>query len=190
MTITVLNNVNTNVVNSNDPVFKAGINIKDHTNAPLQMQGEAIIHCKPEELWPLITEPSGIAQWFPIVYGGSRNAAKKNEGQSCTLEGDKRFCKTVGMGTLDETFLYWEENKANIYNVKNMFMPIKDNHAAVMILEEIEPGVTKFTWLQYYELKGFFMRFMFPFMMTSMMTMGFKKLAKMFGGPGGVMRTV
>ena len=104
--------------------------------------------------------------------------------------GSKRYCKTAGFGTLDETFLHWDEPRAYVYNVKNFTMPIKDNHAAVMILQPVGEGKTKFTWLQYIEYKGLVMRHIFPHMMRMFMNRGFKSLKDKFGGSGGQMQLV
>lgn len=175
-------------LNTNDPAAKAGLDVKKFTNAPLKMMGEFEFNCAPERLWPLVTDAHGIASWFPIIYGGSHDYSSSQTKGSCGI-GAKRYCKSA-MGTINETFLHWEEPKVYAYSAKNFMMPTK-NHVAVMILEQIAPGKTRLTWLQYFDYKGLVMRHMFPYMMTTLINMGINKLAKMVGGgKGGKMRVV
>lgn len=164
------------------------LDVRKLTNAPLKMHGEFHFNCTPEKLWPLISQASGIASWFPIILGGSHDNSTSHSKGACDV-GAKRYCKTLGMGTLDETILYWDEPKLYAYNVKNFMMPIK-NHVAIMSIEQTGPGKCKFIWQQYFDYKGFIMRHMFPHMMIFFMNWGLKNLRKRLGGAGGTMALV
>ncbi len=166
-----------------DPAAAAGLNIQDFTDAPLKFLGTYEFNVPPSELWPMVTDASNIATWFPIISGGKHAQGTATTEQACDI-GSKRMCKTIGMGTLDETFLYSDPPRVSVYNVKNFIMPVKD-HAAVMHLEEFAPGKTRMTWAHYANYRGLVMRHIFPSMMTVFMNMGIKKLASMVGGKGG-----
>ena len=184
----VANEINHMTTVETDPAEAAGLNIKDYTDASLKFLGTFEFDAPPKDIWPMITEGSNIAKWFPIIYAGkhARGTAKTEE--SCEV-GSKRMCKTIGMGTLDETFLYFDRLKVSAYSLKNPIMPVKD-HAAVMHLEEFEPGKTRMTWAHYFNYRGLLQRHFFPFMMTMFMNMGIKKLARTVGGKGGRVRAV
>ncbi|MDJ0922844.1 MAG: SRPBCC family protein [Henriciella sp.] len=170
-----------------DAAAKAGLDITTFTSAPVKFSGTYRFDVPPAELWPMVTQAGNIAKWFPIISGGRHEDGTADSHASCDV-GSKRVCKTIGMGTLDETFLHSDPPTTSVYTVKNFMMPIK-NHAAIMHLREFEPGKTELTWSQYFDYKGLVMRHMFPSMMGLFMNMGIKKLASLVGGEGGKTHT-
>ncbi|MBK6916803.1 MAG: SRPBCC family protein [Deltaproteobacteria bacterium] len=154
--------------------------VRRHTEAPLRMTGSFVFDADTATVFEQVTDPARIAEWFGLVKGGSfDHAGSCNPG---TLgAGTRRVCHTRGMGDLDETFFYYDAPYACVYRVKNAMMPVVD-HAAVMVLEPLGPSRTRFTWQQYYNLKGVMMRFVFPSMLRSMMNRGLATLTRQLGG--------
>jgi hypothetical protein len=157
------------------------------TDAPMRIAGTFRFEAAPEVVFERVTDPRMIAGWFAMIRGGT-----VDHSGSCNVgawgAGTKRQCQTWGMGTLDETILHWEAPHRCLYSVRNLFMPIKD-HCAVMAVEPDGSG-SRFTWEQHFRLKGLFMRWMFPWMMTRMMNGGLEKLRQELGGEGGRIRRV
>ena len=163
----------------------ARFDVRAFTDAPMRMEGVFDFHATPTALWPRVTDPNAIASWFKMITHGevdhSHSTATGDWGA-----GTKRLCHTRGMGTLNETIMFYDRPRLVAYNVKVWSMPIKD-HLAVMRLEEISSG-TRFTWQQYFNFKGLVMRHIFAQMMSGMMTRGMEQLQREFGGQGGRMR--
>jgi len=162
--------------------------VRRHTDAPLRLRGSFVFYTDAETLFHRVSDPEAIASWFGMIRAGSTD-----HGGSCNVgawgEGTKRYCKTKGMGTLDETILHWDPPTAYLYNVKNPMMPI-DHHAALMVVETAGPKRCRFTWHQYFVLTGLVMRHVFPSMMRSMMDDGMAKLRAELGGEPGEMQLV
>ncbi len=158
------------------------------TSAPLRFEGVFHFDATPEDVWPRVTDPNGIAGWFGMITSGSLDHA-----QSATPgewgAGSKRYCRTRGMGTLDETIRAYDPPNLIAYTVKVWSMPIKD-HLAVMQLERSATGGAEFTWRQYFAFKGLVLRHVFPTMMLTMMNTGLSRLQSELGGRGGRMRRV
>lgn len=162
--------------------------VRGVTSAPLRMTGSFDFATPPEKVFPHISEPSVLAEWFPLLKGGFLDhEASENVGD--WGEGSKRTCYTNGMGTLFETIHYWDAPNAYAYEVKNFMMPTKD-HLALMVVHPNGSGGTTFTWNQYFNLKGIIMRHVFPSMMIGLMNKGMANLAKSLGGRGGRMKRV
>ena len=43
------------------------------TSAPLRMTGSIDFSASPEKVFPRISEPSALAEWFPLLKGGDLN---------------------------------------------------------------------------------------------------------------------
>lgn len=158
------------------------------TNAPMRMTGTFHFAASRVVVFEKVGDPKILASWFPTIYGGELDHA-----QSCNIgewgEGSNRRCYAHGMGTIDETVLFWDPPGAYAYTAKNTMMPIKD-HVAAMSLSEIGLNETLLRWDQYFNFKGLVMRHVFPSMMTTLMNRGMATLAKELGGRGGRMRVV
>lgn len=153
------------------------------SQAPLRTTGSFDFDVPPEVLFPYVSEPAKLAEWFPLIKGGG-----SDHGTSCAVgdwgEGSTRTCLTNGMGTITEDIHYWDGPYGSVYAPRSMMMPTK-NYVAVMTLAANGRGGTTFTWNHYFNLKGMMMRFMFPTMMLAMMNMGLNSLVKKLGGQGG-----
>ena len=158
------------------------------TSAPLRMTGSVDFAAPPEKVFPRISEPGALAEWFPLLRGGDLNH-EASEDVGDWGEGSKRTCYTNGMGTLFETIHYWDAPNAYAYEVKNFMMPVKD-HLALMVVRPNGSGGTTFTWNQYFNLKGIAMRHMFPSIMIGLMNRGMANLARDLGGRGGRIKRV
>ncbi|PCK07025.1 MAG: hypothetical protein COA42_16435 [Alteromonadaceae bacterium] len=162
--------------------------VRKHTAAPLRMTGKMVFHATKDEVFHQVSDPAQMASWFPTL-----RRIDLDHSTSCTIgkmgEGSNRVCHMTGMGALNEKIVHWDEGKSYAYSASNFMMPIK-NHISFMHLTEDEPGVTTLVWKHYFNFTGLIMRHMFPTMMTMMMNMGMKTLAKRLGGPGGKMSTV
>ncbi|MEM9693245.1 MAG: SRPBCC family protein [Myxococcota bacterium] len=160
--------------------------VRPFTTAPLRIAGSFVFHADRDTLFHRVSEPDQIASWFALIRGGSTDHEA-----SCSVgewnAGSKRYCHTYGMGTLDETILYWDGPTAYSYAVKNPLMPIRD-HAALMVVESWGPEKSRFTWHQYFELTGLVMRHGFKPMMLGMMNRGLAKLGEELGGEPSEMR--
>lgn len=124
-----------------------------------------------------------VAEKCPLI----RSGRFEQDDQVCDATelraGAKRYCKTYGMGTLDETIHHWEAPRLSVYSVKNAMMPIRDHVAVMATLPE--NGGTRFHWCHRFNYRGMVMRFAFPGMMLGMMNRGLATLALEFGGEGG-----
>ncbi|MDJ0978560.1 MAG: SRPBCC family protein [Erythrobacter sp.] len=164
----------------NNPALRPGIDIAEFTSAPLRFHGVYEFDVPPGELWPMVTNASNIAKWFPNIRGGHHSQTPDGAVASCDV-GSKRMCQTIGMGTLDEAFLHSDPPRLSVYTIKNAMMPI-ENHVAIMHLVETFPGKTQLTWSHYLDYKGIALRRIFPVMMKIFMDFGIKKLASTVGG--------
>ncbi|APB32829.1 hypothetical protein GlitD10_0517 [Gloeomargarita lithophora Alchichica-D10] len=162
--------------------------VRQFTDAPLQMAGEFIFNASPEVVFDRVASPEGIVSWFPTLYAATGEHSASENGDTWGA-GSKRYCNTRLMGTLNETILYWHPPQAYAYSVKNWAMPIKD-HCGVMIVEPWGAHQTRFIWHQYYTPVGLFLRYLFPAMMIYMMNQGLEQLRQTLGGTGGQMRKV
>jgi hypothetical protein len=169
---------------------QAGVPLEKFGSGPLRLAGKLHFACPPAVLWPDVAFAEGIATWLPIITGGrAEHAAAEPAHQGEWANGSKRYCDTIGMGTLDETILHWDQPRACAYNLKNPFMPIT-RHAGVMLLEHDGAGGTWFYWLHYHDPKGVELRHVFRPVMVGLMNFGLRKLVKKHGGRGGAMAHV
>jgi uncharacterized protein YndB with AHSA1/START domain len=168
--------------------FRAELDVRQFTTAPLQMEGAFMFDAPAEILFEHVSDPQNLATWFPTIHNGSTDhSTSDNQGEWGT--GSKRYCETRFMGRLNETILHWDPPYAYAYNVKNWTMPIKD-HCAVMLVEPLAANRSKLIWRQYYNPVGLFLKYAFPGMMVSMMNQGMEQLRQTLGGSGGEMRRV
>lgn len=169
-----------------DPIWP--VDVRRFTSAPLQMEGNFLFEASAAEVFERVTDPQQLAGWFPIITGG-RTDHSDSEHQGTWGVGSKRYCDTVGMGSLDETILYWQQPYAYAYRVKNWTMPIAD-HCAVMLVQPLADQGCRLIWRQYYRPVGLFLKYLFPHVMVTMMNQGMESLRRDLGGRGGQMRLV
>ena len=162
--------------------------VRSVTDAPLRMHGEFDFAVPPDVLWPRISEPELMADWFPLLTGGELDHARGAEPGRWS-EGSRRTCRTRGMGTLHETIHHWDPPNAYAYEVRNRMMPI-ERHLALMSARPNGSGGTTMSWSQYFDLTGIAMRHAFPSVMVAMMNRGMDALARELGGRGGKMHRV
>lgn len=158
-----------------------------HTPAPLRMEGVFHFAAAPETVFQRVYDPSFLASWFPMITGGHLDY-DGSEAPGAPGVGAKRYCRTSGMGTLDETILYWNPPHGYAYTVKNVFMPIKEHLATMEVVSDGADGAW-FRWRQYFNGARPDVVLFKP-MMASMMTKGLNALAKELGGQGGKMKVV
>ena len=161
--------------------------VREHTSAPLRLEGEFVFAVAPERLFPRITDPQAIAGWFGMVKGGHLD-------HSCSCEpgewgsGSKRICLT-SMGTLEETIHSHETPYLSAYNVRSWSLPV-DDHLAVMQVEPLPDGGSKLTWRHYFNDKNILLSRIIPKLLAAMTNSGMGNLANEMGGRGGGMKVI
>ena len=118
--------------------------VRKITKAPLRTTGSFDFDLPPEVLFPYISDPVKLAEWFPLIKGGGGD-----HDTSCTIgewgEGSTRTCLTNGMGTIREEIHYWDEPYACVYAPSSMMMPTKDHLAVIIMLLGAENNQSPFT---------------------------------------------
>lgn len=158
------------------------------TSAPLRMEGVVRFDAPPERVFAKIADHQGMVGWVPMMKSVRVDHLGSAAPGTCGV-GSVRHCSVQGMGQIRETIVYWEPPRGYAYRAAAKMMPTK-NHLAVMLVRSDQCGGSLLIWRHYFHYKGFMMRWMFPFMFTSMMNKAIDNLRKELGGQRTKVRRV
>ena len=123
-----------------------GFSIDTVTKAPLQLAQYAILNASQQEVFDLVSDHEGMAQY---TFSLAKVSFDDSKAKTPCGEGTKRFCSTPVGFVIEEKIVCWQPPKMYGYAVLNV-ESVLPNHLGVVQIEALDDKRTLLMWRTYF----------------------------------------